>query len=151
MGSMSKKVKLLLIEDTRLDALVIEKLMSKAKRVEFSMQHVGSLGAALEMLADDESQFDVVLSDLGLPDSFGIETLTRLTTFVSELPIIVLTGNADDDLAYQALNIGAQDYLVKGTFNPMMLERAVLYSMERHRRHVAEVEEIVLEIERSIT
>jgi signal transduction histidine kinase/DNA-binding NarL/FixJ family response regulator len=130
---MTKKIHLLLIEDARLDALVIEKLMSKSERVKFTFEHADRLETALKVLAEKESQFDLILSDLGLPDSFGMETLTRLTTRVSELPIIVLTGNEDDDLAYEALQIGAQDYLVKGTFNPMMLERAVLYSMERHR------------------
>ena len=81
----------------------------------------------------DPCAIDVILLDLGLPDSQGIETLRRLRQELSDVPVIVITGMDDDAIGIKALKSGAQDYLVKGRTGPEVLNRALRYSVERHR------------------
>jgi diguanylate cyclase (GGDEF)-like protein len=78
-------------------------------------------------------EWDVVLLDLGLPDSWGLDTFRRFRTTAPEVPVIVLTGVASEELGLEALREGAQDYLVKGTFDGSLLGRAALYAIERSR------------------
>ena len=85
----------------------------------------------LERLSQDK--FDIILVDLSLPDSHGFETFEKINTTWPEIPIIVLTGNDDDDLAGQAVKAGAQDYLVKGEFEHQLLIRSIRHALERHR------------------
>jgi diguanylate cyclase (GGDEF)-like protein/PAS domain S-box-containing protein len=80
---------------------------------------------------------DLVLLDLGLPDSQGLDTVTQVSRERPALPIIVLTGRDDDVLARSALTAGAQDYLVKGAIDPGMLMRSIHYAYERKRTEVA--------------
>jgi signal transduction histidine kinase len=96
--------------------------------------HIERLDVAIQYLR--KGQFDLVLLDLSLPDSFGLDTLKKLRDLASEIPVIVLTGADDRSLALQAMAIGAQDYLVKGQIPGQLLERAIRYAIERKKAEV---------------
>jgi diguanylate cyclase (GGDEF)-like protein len=97
----------------------------------FVVERVGVLSAAIERLS--RGGVDVVLLDLDLPDSQGIETLERLNAFAPDVPIIVLASGEDLELAVRAVQTGAQDYLVRGQLGKDLLERAIHYAIERHQ------------------
>ena len=100
----------LLVEDSPTDVLLTEEALSEASR--FRLQSSERLAEALRLLS--EAHFDVVLLDLGLPDSQGIDTLRRLRAKNPQVAVVVLTGKDDEELALRALQEGAEDYLVKG-------------------------------------
>ncbi len=129
-----KQAKALLIEDDPLYAQAIRGLFM-AKGVAFELEWASSLAAGLARLAQND--IDIVLLDLALPDSEGLETFNRIHRSVPELPVIVLTATNDDDLAIQAMQAGAQDYLVKGEINRHLLQRAMRYAIERQRSESA--------------
>ena len=104
----------------------------------FEVAVAGRLSTALAHLAT--SPTDAVLADLSLPDSSGLETLARLRSGASELPILVLAGREDEELALEALGAGASDYLLKGRTSRDLVARAVQYAIERERLLVAERE-----------
>ena len=81
----------------------------------------------------EENPPDVVLLDLGLPDSTGLDTLHALEDYLHRIPTIVLTGHQDPELSLKCIHIGAQDYLIKGQFDGPLIARAIRYAMERHR------------------
>jgi two-component sensor histidine kinase/DNA-binding response OmpR family regulator len=95
----------------------------------FSLCHEGRLDRALRRLSDET--FDVIVSDLMLPDAQGLESVARLQTHTSLVPLVVLTGLDNRDLALDAVRQGAQDYLVKGQFDGNLLIRAIRYAIER--------------------
>jgi PAS domain S-box-containing protein len=129
-----KQAKALLIEDDPLYAQAIRGLFM-AKGVAFELEWASSLAAGLARLAQND--IDIVLLDLALPDSEGLETFTRIHRSVPELPVIVLTATNNDDIAIQAMQAGAQDYLVKGEINRHLLQRAMRYAIERQRSESA--------------
>jgi signal transduction histidine kinase len=91
----------------------------------------GSLAEAVDKLSRET--FRVVLLDLGLPDSTGLDTFRRLSAAAPAVPVVVLTGLGDDRIGLEALRIGAQDYLVKGQVDAGVLQRSVRYAIERKR------------------
>ncbi|MBI1759801.1 MAG: PAS domain S-box protein [Acidobacteria bacterium] len=129
-----KQAKALLIEDDPLYAQAIRGLFM-AKGVAFELEWASSLAAGLARLAQND--IDIVLLDLALPDSEGLETFNRIHRSVPELPVIVLTATNNDDIAIQAMQAGAQDYLVKGEINRHLLQRAMRYAIERQRSESA--------------
>ena len=100
----------------------------------FHVVHVERLVLALQSL--DEGAFEVVLLDLSLPDSQGIETLTKVRTAKPGMPIVVLSSLDDELLGLQLLQRGAQDYLVKGEVTASLLRRSLRYAVERKRAEV---------------
>src|SRR6185295_15887715 len=124
----------LLIEDNPSDVLLFRE-MSSSGRARLKLMHAERLQDGLALLRSDA--FDVVLLDLSLPDAFGLETVTRTYATRQDVPIIILTGTNDELLAMQAMNAGAQDYLVKGQFDRDILARAILYARERKRTEAA--------------
>jgi two-component system CheB/CheR fusion protein len=130
--------KALLVEDSRTDRLLLEEALSGNSLLQLELSHADRLRLALEAL--ERGQFDVVLLDLGLPDSEGLETLTRLRECALEIPIVVLTGLADEALGIRAVQGGAQDYLVKGQLTGNVLARAIRYAMERKRAEREQVQ-----------
>jgi len=104
----------------------------------FEVAVAGRLSTALAHLATAPT--DAVLADLSLPDSNGLETLARLRAGASDLPILVLAGREDEELAREALGAGASDYLLKGRAGRDLVARAVQYAIERERLLVAERE-----------
>ncbi len=121
---------ILLVANDPVDARLIRELLVDS-RVRFDLEQVGAVEAALERLAD--AGIDVVLLDLALPDSHGLETLDRVLEKAPAVPVLVLSGLPDDGLAEQAVRAGAQDYLVKGQVDRPLLVRAVRYAIERKR------------------
>ncbi len=128
---MEKIINILLIEDNPGDALLIRKMLKEVERTTFKVSHVKRLDDGLDHFF--EKDFDVVLLDLGLPDSQGIETFNRIKEYVSKLPIIILTGLSDKEFAINAMGKGAQDYLVKAHVDSILLDRSIQYAIERKR------------------
>ncbi|HSU57392.1 MAG TPA: SpoIIE family protein phosphatase [Candidatus Dormibacteraeota bacterium] len=125
------RVKILLLEDNPGDARLIDLMFTQAAEGRFETEHVDTLGVALHRLA--QGGIGVVLADLSLPDSHGIETFERLHARAPQVPIIVLSGLNDTTLAVQAVHEGAQDYLIKGQVDGQLLVRAIRYAIERKR------------------
>lgn len=127
----NKPTRVLLIEDNPGDARLIREMLRDASGTPFELECTERLSLGLERLT--EGGIDVVLLDLGLPDSQGLETFVKAQAKASEVPIIVLTGLADEAVWIDAAKKGAQDYLVKGKVDSSMLMRAIRYAIERKR------------------
>jgi signal transduction histidine kinase len=124
-------LRILLVEDNPGDARLIRETLRDADSLDFELQHADRLATALPLLAAHAA--DVVLLDLSLDDAHGLETVTRALAAAPGVPIVVLTGLDDETAAIQAVQAGAQDYLVKGQVEPGMLVRALRYAIERKR------------------
>jgi PAS domain S-box-containing protein len=125
----NKPINILLIEDDPGDADYIREMLSEDKNSSFKMEWVDRLKTGLNSLSD--SSFDIVLSDLSLPDSHGLDTFIKVHTQRPEMPIIVLSGLEDEIKAINAVKEGAQDYLVKGQVDNNLLKRSIYYAIER--------------------
>lgn len=125
----------LLVEDNPADAHIIRAALEATPSARFTLVHVERLNEALTRLA--EERFAAVLLDLSLPDSWGFATISRVQECAPEVPIVILTGLDDEELAVKAVQEGAQDYLVKGQLGSSMLMRALRYAIERHRLRAA--------------
>lgn len=124
-------VRLLLIEDDDEDAELLLEDLRRPGVYRFQVDWARSFDRAADLL--DVDPYDLVVTDLNLPDSDGVSTLVRLRTTHPEIPIVVLSGNDDAATAILALKQGAQDFLVKGRADRDRIARAVGYAMERHR------------------
>jgi phosphoserine phosphatase RsbU/P len=124
-------VRILLVEDNPGDARLLRLTLQEAESLRFDLGHAARLSEALDAVR--EGPPDVVLLDLSLPDAHGMETVTRMLDAAPAVPIIVLTGLTDETVAVQAVQAGAQDYLVKGSVDGGTLARAIRYAMERKR------------------
>jgi diguanylate cyclase (GGDEF)-like protein len=127
----NKSIDLLLIEDNPGDMLLTRRMLEKAEHTSFHISYADSLAKGIERAT--QSTLDVILSDLNLPDSPDVETFFRLKLRVPEIPIVVLSGFADEEMSLKAVRQGAQDYLIKGQINNIVLERSLLYAIERKR------------------
>lgn len=123
-------IRALLIEDNPGDARLIELALAEARSASFALEHAGRLSDGLERLAN--GGLDVLLLDLSLPDSHGIETFERAVAGANGLPIVVLSGLTDMELGERAVTAGAQDYIVKGRLDGETMSRAIVYAIERH-------------------
>ena len=121
----------LLIEDNAGDARLIEEMLREDPATPFRLSRADRLSRGLELLSLQETE--LVLLDLSLPDSHGLETFSKVYAHSPKVPIIVLSGNDDQTLALFAVKSGAQDYLVKGKIDRELLLRAMQYSIERKR------------------
>ncbi|HVE84711.1 MAG TPA: protein kinase [Myxococcales bacterium] len=121
----------LLIEDSPTDALLLKALVEDAGHPRMKLLHAERLQDGLELLRDES--IEIVLLDLSLPDAQGIATVTRTHAARQDVAIIVLTGLDDEMTAVQAMQEGAQDYLVKGQVDRAVLFRAIRYARERKR------------------
>jgi diguanylate cyclase (GGDEF)-like protein/PAS domain S-box-containing protein len=124
-------IRILLVEDNEADARFVQVILESSTAFLFEMLHVDRLTRAIEILS--EREFDVVLLDLSLPDEQGIDSFLRLYKAHDDIPIVIMSGLADEELAMEAVNIGAQDYLVKGTVEANLLTRSIRYAIERMR------------------
>ena len=124
-----KQIKTLLVEDNEGDAFLLKKQLTYSKETHFDLTHVDRLSIAVKLL--QRELFDVILLDLSLPDSNGLETFLSLKTIAPHLPIVLLTGLNDESLALKAVREGAQDYLIKGQATTEVLIRSVNYAIER--------------------
>ena len=125
---------ILLVEDNSGDARLIQEYLAERDEQHFQLTWAQSLAEA-HTLCETE-MYDVVLLDLSLPDSTGLQSFTRFSQKAPALPIIVLTGLQDEGLASKAIRKGAQDYLVKSDITSSLLARAIRYAIDR--KHVEE-------------
>lgn len=112
-------------------ARLMREILGNAGTLKFSVQWAETLAIGLERLA--ANSVDVVLLDLTLPDSRGLDTLVRVRGQSAQVPIVVLSGQDDERMALAALKLGAQDFLVKGTANAQVIIRSIRYAMDRKR------------------
>jgi signal transduction histidine kinase len=131
----SEIITVLLIEDNYGDALLIREMLGKVKDDGFTLEWAERLSTGLERLA--KGDIDLVLLNLSLPDSSGIEPFAKTNAQAPHVPVIVLTSPEDEGVAVQALQEGAQDYLVKGQVNGNVLIRAIGYAIEHKRTEEA--------------
>ena len=130
------RIRILLVEDDPDDVWITRNLLSDRWDGPYELIHVELLSAAIELCREQE--FDVILLDLGLPDSQGLETFFAVSAEATEKPIVVLSGLKDESAAIKAVQAGAQDYLVKGQMDDHLLVRSIRYAIERSRRDTAE-------------
>ena len=142
----NEPIKVLLVEDNPGDADLIRLALAEVATASFQLRHVERLGAARQHLG--EERFDVVLLDLALPDSHGLDTLVGVQSQAPTVPIVVLSDLADETLAMRAVQAGAQDYLVKRQVDHHLLARALRYAIER--KHAGEaIKQTAAELTRS--
>jgi diguanylate cyclase (GGDEF)-like protein/PAS domain S-box-containing protein len=130
----------LIIEDNLGDARLIRAVLEEEDEIAFELFHASRLGEGLALL--EENLIDVVLLDLNLPDSKGMNTVRKLKPFSSQVPVVVLTGLEDHEIALEAVGEGAQDFIIKSQMEAGALVRSIRYSVERVR-----VEKALLESE----
>ncbi|MFP4379510.1 MAG: diguanylate cyclase [Candidatus Sumerlaeia bacterium] len=129
---MEKTINVLLVEDDEDDSLLLrEKLAISESLVHFDIQTVHKCADAIQALK--ASAFDIMLLDLGLPDSKGLETLERILDTDSRIPIVVMTGMDDLELSIRSVQLGAQDYILKGELSSGSLIRTMSHAIERKR------------------
>ena len=126
---MSDKTRALLVEDNEGDHRLLKAALAEVNDHQIELGHVSRLADAVNWLAREK--FDVILLDLSLPDSQGLNTLIQGRQAAPGVPIVVLTGMDDETMAIRALESGAQDYLVKGKFDGNQLVRAIRHACAR--------------------
>jgi diguanylate cyclase (GGDEF)-like protein/PAS domain S-box-containing protein len=130
----TKTLKVLLIEDSLTDAILLERVFQRMSETKLDLTRVELLQEALKKI--DRDWYDIILLDLSLPDSWGLESLKKIQSITKKIPIIVLTGTDNDEIAIAALREGAQDYLIKdNSINSevftRLLKRAIAHAIER--------------------
>src|ERR1700704_920457 len=126
---MDERYNVLLIEDNPGDARLLQEMLAEEPVAPFRLTCVDRLSRGMEMLSSQK--IELLLLDLSLPDSHGLETFSKIYAHAPKVPIIVLTGNDDGALALSAVKAGAQDYLFKGKLDRKLLVRSMQYSIER--------------------
>ncbi len=132
--ALAPTIRVLLVEDNAGDARLIIEMLRDVSESEFALERVDRLLPALERLSGPGA--DVVLLDLGLPDSSGLDTFERIRHGTTNEPIVVISGLNDERIALEAVRAGAQDYLVKGRIEGQLLARVIRYAIER--KHAVE-------------
>ena len=126
-----KTLPILLVEDNRGDARLVEEMLNDAPSTDFDVSHVERLTDARERIM--QSGTGCVLLDLSLPDATRLEALMQLRAAAPDVPIVILSGLQDELLAVKAVQEGAQDYLIKGRVDGALLGRSINYAIERKR------------------
>jgi hypothetical protein len=142
---MNRVTRILLIEDNAGDADLVRIAMKKVGDA-FALHHEATLADGLERLAHEGA--DLALVALTLPDAQGLTAVTRVRSQCPDLPLVVLTSLANDRIAIQALDRGAQDYLVKGEVTPEVLQRTIRYAIQRQRDY-AEIHRLLRKVQAS--
>jgi PAS domain S-box-containing protein len=154
-----KEIQVLLIEDNPGDARLIREMLAESKLQPFSLEHSGSLSEGLDALSKNTP--DVILLDIGLPDSGGLDSVHEVRKAAPVIPVVMLTGLDDEKTSVAALQLGVQDYLIKDRIDSNLLVRSIRYALERkqieeelrrHREFLMElVEERTAELQKSNT
>jgi signal transduction histidine kinase len=142
-------LKILVIEDNPGDVFLIHELL-KNTVVSFEMERAASIQDALDMAG--RHVFDAILLDLGLPDSFGVDTLRKFNAMKLSAPVIILTGLNDEETAIASLKEGAQDYLVKSNLTGDNIIRAIRYGIERKKlvKEITVAQEALMQLNREL-
>ncbi len=140
-GGTSDAINALLIEDNAADARFLQEILSDSNHIEFRLTHTETLKDGLERLA--KTSFDVVLLDLNLPDSSGLASVDNLLAAYARAPVVVMTGNEEEDLGLRAVAAGAQDLLIKGHLDPTIAVRTIRFAVERFNALVRQQYETV--------
>ncbi len=122
-------MKILIVEDNLADAFYLKGALKATNGAKLAVSNRQTLAEAKECL--EKEDFDVVVLDLGLPDSCGMETFIQIQNSAPDTPIVILSGLDDESLAIEAVRSGAQDYLVKDLWNPHRISRSLAYAIER--------------------
>ena len=122
-------ISILLVEDSPSDVALFKEMLGEANAFQFELTHCNMLSSALTLLSKES--FGIILLDLTLPDGRGLDTVIRTHAVVPQVPIVVMSGLEDEELAVRALQEGAQDYLVKGQVDSNILIRAMRHAIER--------------------
>lgn len=140
-----KTKRILIVEDDEKFARVLSKQLAESN---YNVSYAGSFSGFLDALKKVE--FDLVLLDLGLPDSSGLQTYEKVSKMIPDIPVVVLTGLDDEKIAVGAVKKGAQDYLVKGEVDNRTLLRSLDYAIERSRLllRLKKLQQLVLQSER---
>lgn len=141
----NKTISMLIVEDDPDDVFLLKDLLSGEEAAEmiYHKEYTGTVAKAVEALA--QRSFDVILLDLGLPDSQGLETVRRIVPAAAGIPVIVLTSMNDEALGLQAIHEGAQDYLIKREISFRVIRRVINYAIERQKL-LAQLEKSLKEI-----
>jgi DNA-binding NarL/FixJ family response regulator len=127
----TNQINVLLIEDNPGDALLMRRYLSDVSKIHYEINHVDYLRKGLDRLRS--GNFEVVLLDLNLPDAAGLGIIDQIHALAPDVPIVVLTGHDDDELGIEAVQKGAQDYLVKDQVTGSLLGRSIRYAIERKK------------------
>jgi len=131
MAYTTQEIRVLLIEDDAGDALLVGEMLAEIETPSFMLTHVDRLATALQLLKSES--FGVILLDLSLPDGQGLPLVTAVRKAVPSTPIVVMSGQRDDDVAVKIVQAGVQDYCVKGHVDSFLLSRSLRYAIERKR------------------
>ena len=148
---MAENISILLIEDNPDDSDLFREVLSDVENETFNLTSVTRLNDGMAHL--EKEAVDIVFLDLSLPDSHGIEGLTKINTQTTHIPVVILTGLDDDKTALDAMRQGAQDYLIKDDIEPRLLAKSIRYAIERKRSELAvqEVERVKVLAQTAIT
>jgi len=119
-----KPTKILLVEDSTSDAILMEEMLTGVEDFPHSVQHVESLKQSKEQI--DSTKYDAIILDLSLPDSTGLKTYTTMRAMAPDIPIIIMTGNDDRTQLVAAMNNGADNYLIKDKVDGSRIAIAIL-------------------------
>lgn len=128
----TKEKQILVVEDNTDDSRLYEILLHEADPSGIRLRNCATISEALGFLSDYPSEVDCIILDLSLPDSLGLEGFETIKKHFPKIPIVICSGSEDESLATEALKSGAQDYLIKGKFDSLLLFRSILYAIERH-------------------
>ena len=131
----TKLLQVLVVEDRPAYSYLIQEMLTRHATMKCAVIAVTSLAAALDKMRGPPP--DVILLDLGLPDSFGFQTYSRMRECAPVTPIVIMTALDDEELARRAVRQGAQDFLCKDDITPDLLARSLSYSVERAREKTA--------------
>lgn len=125
-----RKIKILYVEDDIIHANMIEDMLSKCKHIQFIIEHKGDLKSSITYLKDTDCNIDIILLDLILPNSQGVNTF-EMIRLSSDLPVVIMSEF--EDIARECIELGAQDYLIKSDISTSLVARSLEYAIERKK------------------
>lgn len=129
----TSNTEILMIEDDPQDVEIVLQLLGQEKKRSILLNHCPTLNSGLATLSET-SKIDLILLDLSLTDAEGLDTFRKIHDAFPTIPLIILSGNSDERIALEAMQAGAQDFLVKGRFDSTVLSRAIQYAIERQQQ-----------------
>ena len=124
----SNRLTVLMVEDNPGDVYLVREMLQTEGEERIDLLTTNRISGAIQILS--ESRIDAVLLDLGLPDENGLETVKKLREASETIPIVILSGLEDEKMAVTAIQMGAQDFLVKGTISGLLLTRSIFYAIK---------------------